>query len=132
MTAGHHVRINGPIIERKGGEVTAEVDQEIGKNIVNRLFHLVTQVTIDHHPEIAIIITDKNRDRKVDSDRRDHLLEDGGHSRHQDERIMTTGHIRDGPHQPKIKPTGQILEINSKVDHDLPGVLNQRIDTIAR
>lgn len=91
------------------------------------------QATTDLRPEIATNITDRNRGHKVDSARRDHLTEGGiGHNRLQDDEIMTTGHIPDGHHQTEIEPTGPILEIDSKIDQDLRGVVIQKIDTTAR
>ena len=91
------------------------------------------QAIIDLRLEIATSTTDLNRDHKVDSARRDHLTEGGtDHNPHQDDEIMTTGHTLDGPHQIKIEPTGLILETDSKTDHDLRGVVIQKIDTTAR
>jgi len=89
------------------------------------------QAITDLRPEIDI--TDRNRDHKADRDHRDHLSEGGAdHNRRQDEETMTAGHTQDGLHRTKTEPTGQILEIDSKIDNDLQNVVTQRIDTTVR
>ena len=131
MNAGHRVKINAPLTERKDDVVSVEADQKNVKSFANRLFLLEIQVLTDPRQEIDI--TDRNRDHKADRDHRDHLFEGGAdHNRRQDEEIMTAGHTQDGLHRTKTEPIGQILEIDSKIDNDLQNVVTQRIDTTVR